>query len=242
MAKLVFDAVGERIFETGVSNGVLFRQTGNAYETGVAWNGLTSVAQSPDGGDANDQYADNIKYLSLRGKENQNGTIEAFTYPEEFNPCMGYYGGSGMYVLGQTKKPFSFVYKTVVGNDEEGIEYGEKLHIVYNATVNPVEKTYETINDSPEAMTFSWEYTTTPLTVTISAANATKLAGSAFSDLTKVKEMAVFEIEKTDESEAVYTALENSIYGTDPVGQEEGTDPTLLTPTQIIAMIADTIQ
>lgn len=241
MARLLFDQVGEHKFEAGVSEGVLFTYNGTTANTGVAWNGLTSVADSPDGGDANDQWADNIKYLSLRGTENRNGTIEAFTYPEEFNACMGNVGANGAYFAGQSKKPFSFAYKTKVGNDVDGIDASEKLHIVYNATVSPTEKTYETINDSPEALTFSWEYTTTPLAVNVTAAQKTALEDSDYAELAKLKNVAVFEIEKTTASEDIYAAIEASIYGTDASGNDQGTDSTLLTPNQLIALIVSNL-
>lgn len=237
MSRLLFDQVGERMFEAGVSEGVLFTYTASTANTGVAWNGLTSVADSPDGGDANDQYADNIKYLSLRGTENRNGTIEAFTYPPQFNQCMGNFGANGVYFAGQTKKPFSFAYKTKVGNDVDGLDGHDKLHIVYNATVNPTEKTYETVNESPEAMQLSWEYTTTPLAVSLTTAQKTALADTDFAELAKIKSVAVFEIERTTESAAIYDIIEASIYGTDAAGEVQGTNSTLMLPADIIATI-----
>lgn len=214
MTKLVFDKVGERFFEAGVSQGVLFPGSPTNAVKGVAWNGLTSVQDSPDGGDTNDQFADNIKYLSLRGAENVKGTIEAFTYPKEFEPCMGKKGpAKGGYFAQQGKLPFSFAYITQVGNDVDGVDYSEKLHIVWNATVNPTDKSYETINENPEAITFSWEYDTVPVPV------------KGF------KPSAGFEYEKTAENAETYNAIIDALYGTDE------TESHLLMPDDIVEML-----
>ena len=170
MAKLEWDAIGSRYYETGVSHGVLYVQDATgAYENGVAWNGLTSVSESPDGAEATDLWADNIKYATLRSTETFGGTIEAYTYPEEFAECDGSWSPvDGVYIGQQTRRPFGFCYRTEVGSDVVTDPSGDtyyKLHIVYNATASPSEKSYETINDSPDAITLSWEFTTTPVPV-----------------------------------------------------------------------------
>ena len=167
MAKLVWDQTGERLYETGVKNGVLYVQEGGAYPKGVAWNGLTAVTESPSGAEATALYADDIKYLNLMSTEEFGATIEAYTYPEEFAACNGELAlATGVYIGQQARKTFGMSYKTVIGNDTEGNEYGYKLHIIYGALAAPSEKAYATINDSPEAITFSWEVTTTPVEVT----------------------------------------------------------------------------
>ena len=166
MPRLTWDAVGERLYETGTKKGVVFVQNdAGVFGAGVAWNGLTSVKQSPDGAEETPIYADDIKYLSLSSAENFKGTIEAYTYPEEFAACDGsaeVVALSGVYAGQQERKTFAMVYSTVVGNDVQGNDYGEKLHIVYNAKVSPSERAYETINDTPAALTFSWGFTTIP--------------------------------------------------------------------------------
>lgn len=162
--KLLWDQVGERLFETGTEKGVLYPQTSvGDYGTGIAWNGLVAVRQSPDGADETEIYADNIKYLSLTSQENFKGTIEAYTYPEEFAEHDGSKEiAKGVYVGQQTRRPFGMSYLTQVGNDTEYEDHGQKLHLIYGAKVSPSERSYETINDTPEAITFSWEFTTTP--------------------------------------------------------------------------------
>lgn len=172
---LEWDKDGERYFETGVKRGVLYPKTltGNeitaqngGYAAGVVWNGLTSVSESPEGGDANDMWADDIKYASLRAIETFGGTIEAYTYPDEFEVCDGTASPVAGLKLGQQpRKPFGFCYRTAIGSDTDTAMEGYKLHIVYGATASPSEKTYETINDSPEGMTFSWEFDTVPVAV-----------------------------------------------------------------------------
>jgi len=168
MPALVWDQTGERFYETGVDHGVLYipDETG-VYNEGVAWNGLTSVTESPTGAEANAQFADNIKYLNLISAEEFGGTIEAFTYPEEFQQFDGLAVPSPGLVLGQQpRKTFGLSYRTRVGNDLEGDEYGYKLHLLYGCIASPSEKAYNTINDSPEAITFSWALSTTPAPVT----------------------------------------------------------------------------
>lgn len=165
MAKLVWDKVGERYYETGTNNGVLFVQDDKGeYGTGVAWNGLTAVTESPSGADNTDVYADNIKYASLRAAETFGATIEAYTYPDEFAECDGSAElAPGVMIGQQNRKAFGFSYRTKVSSDTNIDEY--KLHLVYGATASPSEKSYATINDSPDAITFSWEISTTPVNV-----------------------------------------------------------------------------
>lgn len=167
MSKLVWDNTGDRLYETGVKNCVLYPQVEGAYPKGVAWNGITAVTESPSGAEANPLYADDIKYLNLISAEEFGATIEAYMYPEEFAECDGSAAIAKGVMIGQQKrKAFGLAYKTTLGNDTEGNEYGYKLHIIYNALAAPSEKSYATINDSPEAITFSWEVTTTPVNVT----------------------------------------------------------------------------
>lgn len=167
MAKLVWDQTGERFYETGVKNGVLYVQDSTgAYPKGVAWNGLTAVTQSPSGAEATALYADDMKYLNLYSTEEFGATVEAYTYPDEFAECDGSAQlAQGVSLGQQPRKAFGMVYKTVIGNDTESNKYGYKIHIIYGAMASPSEKAYSTINDSPEAITFSWELTTTPVAV-----------------------------------------------------------------------------
>ena len=168
MVALTWDAIGEHFYETGVDHGVLYiPDAAGEYATGVAWNGLTSVSETPSGAEANAQYADNIKYLNLISAEEFGATIEAFTYPEEFAEFDGLAAPVPGLVIGQQpRKSFGLSYRTIVGNDTEGDAYGYKLHLVYGCQAAPSEKAYNTVNDSPEAVTFSWEIATTPAQVT----------------------------------------------------------------------------
>ena len=167
MAKLVWDESGKRLYETGVEKGVLYVQGENGqYGNGVAWNGLTAVTESPSGAEPTALYADDIKYLELFSAEEFGATIEAYTYPAEFEACDGSASlGEGVTIGQQDRKAFGLCYRTVVGNDVKGNEHGYKLHLVYGAKAKPSEKAYATVNDSPEAVTFSWEVTTTPVNV-----------------------------------------------------------------------------
>lgn len=192
MSKLVWDKVGERLFETGVKKGVLYVQDATgAYPAGVAWNGLTAVTESPSGAEPTPIYADDIKYLTLMSAEEFGATIEAYTYPDEFAEC----DGSGELEVGvkigqQTRTPFGLAYQTSLGNDISGVDHGYKIHLIYGALASPSEKPYQTINDSPEAITFSWEVTTTPVSV-----NGFKPTASITIDSTKVDatKLAAFE-------------------------------------------------
>ena len=168
MAKLVWDKTGERLYETGVKNGALYVYDSETkkYGTGVAWNGLTAVTESPSGAEATALYADDIKYLNLLSTEEFGATIDAYTYPDEFAECDGSASLSeGVFIGQQKRKTFGLAYKTTLGNDTDGNDYGYKLHIIYGCLAAPSEKSYATINDSPEAITFSWEITTTPVNV-----------------------------------------------------------------------------
>lgn len=194
MAALVWDKTGERIYETGVDHGVLFvmKPDGSGYETGVAWNGLTGVTESPSGAEASPQYADNIKYLTITSAEEFGATIEAFTYPPEFAPCDGQATpAQGVTVGQQTRRKFAFSYRTKIGNDTAGINYGYKLHLIYGATAAPSEREYATANDSTEAQTLSWEVTTDPVDPGIEGVTSTAqiTINSTKVDASKLKEL-----------------------------------------------------
>ena len=193
MAKLVWDESGKRIYETGVQKGVLYVQDeGGTYPKGVAWNGLTAVTESPSGAEATPLYADDIKYLELRSAEEFGATIEAYTYPEEFEACDGSASlAKGVSIGQQDRKAFGLCYRTVVGNDVQGNAHGYKLHLIYGAVASPSEKAYATVNDSPEAVTFSWEITTTPVEI-----EGFKPTASITIDSTKVNPAKLAELEK----------------------------------------------
>ena len=213
MSKLVWDATGERFYETGVRQGVLYVQESGAYPKGVAWNGLTAVTESPSGAEATPLYADDIKYLNLMSAEEFGATIEAYTYPDEFKACNGEGElAAGINIGQQSRKTFGICYRTTIGNDVDGNDHGYKLHLIYGALAAPSEKAYATINDSPEAITFSWEVTTTPVNVT-----GHKPTASLTIDSTKV-----------DASKL--TELENILYGSD---EEE---PRLPLPDEIATL------
>ena len=212
MAKLVWDKTGERLYETGVKQGVLYvMDAQGTYPTGVAWNGLTNVTESPSGAEATPLYADDIKYLNLMSTEELGGTIEAYTSPDEFAECDGSAAlTEGVYIGQQPRKTFGFCYRTTLGNDVDNNNYGYKLHLVYGALASPSEKAYSTINDSPEAITFSWEFSTTPVNVT-----GFKPTASIVIDSTKV-------------DPAKLAALEKILYG-----DETGDGPRLPLPDEV---------
>lgn len=191
MSKLVWDQSGKRLYETGVDHGVLYPiQTGGVYSKGVAWNGLTAVTESPSGADVNDIYADNMKYLGLVGAEKFGATVEAYTYPDEFAECDGSVElVKGATIGQQNRKVFGMVYRTVIGNDVDGNEHGYKLHLIYGATAAPSEKAYNTINEDPEAITFSWELSTTPVNVAGHKPTASLTIDSTKADPTKLAEL-----------------------------------------------------
>ena len=215
MSKIVWDAIGEHTFETGVRNGVLYlKDAEGAYSNGVAWNGLTSVSESPEGAEPTDLYADDIKYLTLMSAENFKATIEAYTYPVEFEECDGSATIANGVVIGQqSRKPFGLCYRTAIGNDTDGNEHGYKLHIVYGCQASPSEKQYSTINDSPEAITFSWEVNTTPVNVNGKKPTATLIIDSTKADKAKL------------------TALEAILYGS------EQAEPRLPLPDEIATLM-----
>lgn len=188
MAKLIFDEVGSRFFETGVKNGVLFVQGENGeYENGVVWNGLTAVTESPSGAEATPLYADDMKYVVLYSTEEFGATVEAYTYPEEFEQCDGSAAlMDGITIGQQPRKSFGLVYKTVIGNDVQGQDLGYKIHIIYGAKAAPSEKAFATINDSPEAVTFSWELSTVPVPVSGHRPTATVVIDSTKVDAEKL--------------------------------------------------------
>lgn len=182
-----WDSTGKRLYESGVDHGVLYVQSGSGYGEGVPWNGLTSVSESPDGAEPTDLWADNIKYASMRSAETFGGTIEAYTYPEEFNECDGNLTvATGVYAGQQGRKSFGLCYRTKLGNDVAGSDFGYKLHLVYGCTASPSEKSYETINDSPDAITFSWEFETTPVNMTGGKPTSVIVIDSTKVDATKL--------------------------------------------------------
>lgn len=219
MAKLVWDEAGKHIYETGVSKGVLYvmSDTPGTYGKGVAWNGLSSVSESPTGAEVSAIYADNIKYLNLMSREEFEGSIEAYTYPDEFMACDGSASpedAKGFVIGQQDRKTFAFCYQTKVGTDLNP-EAGYKIHIIYGALASPSERSYETVNDSPEAMTFSWDITTTPVAVT------------------GFKPTAHVELDSTKIDKTKLEKIEAKLYGTD----EPSGEPTLLMPDEIISML-----
>lgn len=210
MSKLTWDASGERLYETGVKQGVLYVMNSNVYGNGVAWNGLTAITESPSGAESTPLYADDIKYLDLRSTEEFGATIEAYTYPDEFAACDGSASlADGVSIGQQARKMFGLCYRTTVGNDTDGTDHGYKLHLIYGATASPSEKAYETINDSPEAITFSWEITTTPVSVT------------------GFKPTASITIDSTKADPTCLAALEEKLYG------GTSTEPTLPLPDEV---------
>lgn len=190
MPRLEWDQTGEKLYETGVKMGVLYPQVGGSYPKGYAWNGLTAVTESPSGAEATALYADDIKYLNLISAEEFAATIEAYMYPDEFEPCDGSAEiATGVTIGQQPRQNFGFCYRTVLGNDTEGESHGYKLHIIYNGTAAPSERAYATINDSPDANTFSWEVSTTPVNVTGGKPTASITIDSTKADKTKLEEL-----------------------------------------------------
>lgn len=224
MAELQWDQVGERRFETGVDHGVLYQiNAGGNYVDGVAWNGLTTVTESPSGAEASPQYADNIKYLNLQSAEEFGGTIEALTYPDEFEQNDGSASPEVGVTLGQQgRRTFGLVYRSLVGNDVEGTEFGEKLHLVYGALAAPSEKARATVNDSPEATAFSWEFSTTPVPVGTIGGVEYKPTAHITVDSTKVDADA-------------YAELKEQLFGT------ASTDPILPAPAVVVALFSGTL-
>lgn len=216
MAKLKWDQTGERIYETGVKNGVLYtvNTLSGGYNRGVAWNGLINVTESPSGAEATPLYADDIKYLELMSTEEFGATIEAYTYPDEFAACDGSVSlEPGVTIGQQARVPFGLCYRTTIGNDVAGNDFGYKLHLIYGCKASPSEKGYGTINDSPEAITFSWEVSTTPVEVEGKKPTATLVI-----DSTKLKP-------------ATMAAIEAKLYG------DTSSEPTLLLPDEVAELV-----
>jgi len=222
MARLTWDATGTRYFETGVKNCVLYIKENDTWK-GVAWNGITSISESPDGAEATDIYADDIKYASLRSAETFSGSIEAFTYPDEWMACDGSVEAADGVVLGQQPRAkFALCYRTAVGSDEvTDLSQMYKLHIIYGCTASPSEKSYETINDSPDAITFSWDFTSDPVAVTGHSPISTITIDSRKADATKL------------------ATLLDTLYGKDAQGSTEATTATLPTPAQVLQVFAE---
>ena len=216
MSRLVWDEIGKRLYETGVKQGVLYKQESTgAYTNGVAWNGITAVTESPSGAEATPLYADDIKYLNLLSTEEFGATIEAYTYPDEFAECDGSAELATGVSIGQQKRtPFGLAYKTTLGNDVDGNDHGYKLHIVYGCLAAPTEKAYATINDNPEAITFSWQVSTTPVSVD------------------GHKPTATIVIDSTKANEDNLKALEDILYGT------TDKEPRLPLPNEIATLMA----
>lgn len=215
MAKLVWDKTGERIYETGTKNGVLYvRDENGTYPGGVAWNGLTAVTQSPSGAEPTPLWADDIKYLNLISAEEFGATIEAYTYPEEFEVCDGSAAIAPGVTIGQQKrKMFGLSYKTIIGNDVDENDYGYKIHLIYGAIAAPSEKAYATINDSPEAITFSWEVSTTPV------------------EVPGFKPTAILTIDSTTVEASKLSALETILYG------DEEVEARLPLPAEVVTLV-----
>lgn len=217
MTKLQWDQQGERFYETGTKRGVLYpkSKTGSSYETGVAWNGLTAISESPSGAEETKIWADDIKYLSLYSAEEFGATIEAYTYPDEWEECDGSAAlADGIYIGQQARRGFGLCYRTVIGNDQQGESYGYKLHFIYNAMASPSEKSYATINDSPEAITFSWEITTTPV---------------SFGE--NLKPSATLIIDSTKIDKDILAQIEDKAYGT------ASSEPELPSPEWILELV-----
>ena len=213
---LTWDNTGEKFYETGVDHCVLYLLgSSGGYDTGVAWNGITTITESPEGAEAEKQYADNIAYLTMISAEDFKFSIEAFTFPEEFGECDGTNSPSeGLYIGQQSRKPFGLSYRTKIGNDVDAQDHGYKLHLIYGAVAAPSEKAYATINDSPEAISFSWDCTTTPVAVP------------------GMKPTAIITIDSTKVDPAKLTAFESTLYGADT------TAPKLPLPADVISAFA----
>ena len=222
--QIVWDKTSERLYRTGVDRVVLFPQTtGGAYGEGVGWNGVTKISESPDGGDTTTIYANNNLYLNLVAKENFKGSITAYTYPKEWEKCdgsasvlasgSGATGVKGLRVTGQTRTPFGLAYRTLIGNDTAGTEYGYEIHLVYNATAGVSSQDYQTVNDSPEALELSWDFSTLPVDVPGAKPSAHLVISSLTADPSKLK------------------ALETKLYGS------ESTAPVLPSPAEVITTL-----
>ena len=226
--KLVWDKTGEHYYETGVKNGVLYPMSASGtYPKGVAWNGLTAITESPSGAEATALYADDIKYLNLMSNEEFGATVEAYTYPDEFAECDGSASlTEGVYIGQQARKTFGLCYRTTLGNDSKGNDYGYKLHIIYGAMASPSEKAYSTINDSPDAITFSWELSTAPVAVA------------------NFKPTASLTIDSTKVDSQKLAQLEEILYGKDGTGEDNSVgavDPRLPLPDEIATLMKTSV-
>lgn len=218
-----WDEAGKRFYETGVDHGVLylFNPLTNKYDNGVAWNGLTAVTESPSGAEVTALWADNIKYVNLMSAEEFGGTIEAYTYPDEFMLCDGSAElTTGVTIGQQSRKTFGMSYRTIVGNDTESNDHGYKLHLIYGCKASPSEKAYTTVSDSPEAITFSWEFTTTPV------------------DVTGMKPTAVIVVDSRTTPEAGLKKLEDALYGTATAGENSNDSAYLPLPDEVKTLCA----
>jgi hypothetical protein len=224
MSKLAWDVTGEHIYETGVDRGVLYPQVDGEYPKGIAWSGLTSVAENPSGAEDTALYADNIKYLNLKSAEELGATIECYSYPDEWMECDGSAEVIPGVNLGQQKRnTFGLSYRTKIGNDTKGDDYGYKIHLLYGCSASPSERTYQSVNDSPDAISFSYDVTTTPVTV-----DGYKATSSIVIDSTKIDATALAKIEAI-------------LYGTDATSGEdatEGTDARLPLPSELISILS----
>ena len=226
MSLLVWDAIGEHFYETGIDHGVLYPADGNAYPKGYAWNGLTSVSESPSGAEDTALYADNIKYLTLKSAEEFGMTIEAYTYPDQWEECDGTATlADGVKIGQQTRKKFGLSYRTRIGNDVAGDALGYKIHLVYGCSASPSERGYQTVNDSPEAISFSWTVTTTPV------------------NLNGFKPVSLITIDSTKVDATKLGQLEDKLYGTNGGGSSiapvVGTDPYLPLPDEVQRLFAN---
>lgn len=220
MSRLIWDQAGTRTFETGVDQGVLYPNVNGAYPKGVPWSGLVSVTESPSGGEDNATYADNMKYLNIKSAEEYGATIECVTYPDEWAACDGSAElADGVTIGQQARQNFGFSYRTRIGNDSVGDAYGYKIHLIYGASASPSERAYQTVNDSPEAITFSFEIATTPVSVT------------------GFRPTASLTIDSTKVDTAALKALEDILYGTNGESGGEGTTARLPLPDEVKSIL-----
>lgn len=229
--KLTWDQIGEKFYETGLDRGVLYEYKNGAYTNGVAWNGLITATESPSGAEPNDFYADNIKYLSIRSAEDFGGTIECYTYPDEWNKCNGESEMiPGVMLAQQTRDMFGLCFRTKIGNDVKNNDYGYKLHFWYGCTASPSERAYESVNDSPSPITFSYEVSSIPVQTTVPTAD-----GGIFKPVSSIT------IDSTKVDKDKLAALETILYGADPTESDSsgtGTAPRLPLPDELATLLA----
>lgn len=226
MSKLVWHKTGEKKFRTGVEKVAFFGQTANSYATGEAWNGVTALNETPSGGEPTKVYADDTHYLTMYSLETLGGTIEAYDYPDGFKACNGEAElATGVVVGQQTRKGFGLAFISLIGNDTQSIDYGKELHILYNCKASPTEVGHSTVNESPEASTMSWSFTTDPVEMPNGLKNSSRIV-----------------IDSTKVTSAAWKALNDYIFGTDTEGQVEGLEPTLPTPTKVLELIGTKVE